>query len=130
MQNVTADTPRGDVTIQGVVLSVARPFAEGHVCNEGEAGALNQLLAENVRNNMAGRIKRVIDDGAEPNVQEFQNQLDTYVLEYEFGKRSGGGRGMDPVEKEARLIGAAVNGSTFPVFAIIFGEVRFNLNVM
>ena len=87
-------TPRVSVTIKGTTVTVPAPFAAGHTCSENEAGALNQLLRENVRNNLATR--ETLDQAA----------VDTYVAEYEFGaRRAGGGApSLSPVERKARAI--------------------------
>jgi hypothetical protein len=63
---------------------------------EGEAGALNQTLHENLRNNFAKRVTEGTDAGVP--LETLQQQLDDYANEYQFGVRAGGGgfRG-DPV---------------------------------
>jgi hypothetical protein len=102
-------TPRRNVTISGVQFSVPEPIAEGHKVNENEAAALNQVLAENVRNNFANRVKKAQEAGEDPSA--LQAELDQYVGEYEFGVRRGGGGGAtsskDPVEKEAEALAKA-----------------------
>lgn len=92
------ETPRESVGIQGVVLSIAQPFNEGHNCTANEAAALNQLLKENVRNNQAPTVKKM--DEAKTAKGEIQKMLDEYVGSYEFGVRRSGGT-KDPVEAEA-----------------------------
>lgn len=106
MQGITKNTPTGNITIQGILFSVAKPFAEGHTCTANEAAALNQVLAENVRNNLATQVKKAKDEAnGEPDETALQTLVNDYVAGYEFGVRSGGGRTMDPVVKEARNIG-------------------------
>ena len=101
----SADTPRRQVQIASETYSVPEPFNAGHTCTENEAAALNQLLAENVRNNFAGKVKKAQEDN-QPAPD--QSTLDEYVASYEFGVRTGGGgRTLDPVEKEMRDIAAA-----------------------
>lgn len=87
-------TPRVNVTIKGTSVAVPAPFVAGHTCSENEASALNQLLRENVRNNLATRES--LDQAA----------VDEYVAQYEFGaRRSGGGApALSPVERKARAI--------------------------
>ena len=92
MVEYTNETPRKDITIQKATYSIAMPFAEGHVCTQNEANALNQLLAENCRNNFSARFK----DGNVPSQEEF----DAYVAGYQFGVRSVST--TDPVEKQMR----------------------------
>jgi len=82
------------ITIQGQVFRVPIRYAAGHVLTEGEAGALNQTLHENLRNNFAKKVA----DGTEAGLplETLQEQLDDYASEYQFGARTGGVRG-DPV---------------------------------
>jgi hypothetical protein len=90
------------VTISGKVFEVTNPYAAGHVLTEGEASQLNQVNAENVRNNLAAQIKDMIDGG---NYDHEQAQLlvTKYADEYEMGvRRAGGPRApADPVAREA-----------------------------
>jgi hypothetical protein len=98
-----AKTERRDVTIQGAKFTVPAPYAEGYTLNPNEASAMNQLLTENVRNNFAGRVKKVNDEDGD--VAALQKELDVYVSGYEFGIRALGGiRSSDPVGKEAMEI--------------------------
>lgn len=97
MAKAETTTPTREITIQGLTFPVLQPYAEGHVCTEAEAKALNQVRAENIRNNMAVKIKKG-EAGAE--------EVAAYDAEYQFTLASvGGGRAaMTPVEKEARNI--------------------------
>lgn len=98
-----SETPRRDITIQGKTFSCPEIFKEGHVCTAAEAGALNQLLVENTRNNFATRLKDFAE-GKEGVTEPTQADFDEYVSEYEFGARrtsSGVRTPVDPVEKEA-----------------------------
>lgn len=92
----TNETPKKVITIANVEYTIAQPFAEGHVCTANEANALNQLLAENCRNNFAEKVKKAED------VKPSQEEFDAYVAGYEFGVRSVSTK--DPVEKEMRKI--------------------------
>lgn len=100
-----AKTPRNELTIEGFVLSVPAPFTEGHVCTANEAGSLNQTLRENVRNNFAAKAKAAKEKGT--SLADLQKDLDAYVGEYEFGRHTGGGARLDPVEREMRDIAEA-----------------------
>jgi len=91
-----SSTPRNEITIQELPFTVPAPFKAGHQVNENEAAALNQILAENVRNNFAAKIKASKEKNEAP---PSQSDLDAYVSEYEFGVRRGGT--ADPVMKEA-----------------------------
>lgn len=108
------NTPRKEAKIQGVVLNVIQPYAEGHVLTEKEAAVINQTLAENIRNNFASTVKKAVEaaDDKPENVdaKALQKDLNEYMKGYEFGVRSGGGgggRAMDPVEKKAMDIARA-----------------------
>lgn len=86
------------VTIAGKPFELPCPYAEGHTLTAGEASALNQVLHENVRNNMAKKVETGTAGQAE---------IDAYVQNYQFGVRTGGGGARrDPVQ--ARAIEIAV----------------------
>lgn len=92
------------ITVAGVSLNAPRPFTSGHVLSENEAGALNQLLAENLRNNFAGVVKKAIEEveGIENlDIDALQTQFDEYADEYEFGQRRGSRLPVDPVKRAA-----------------------------
>lgn len=114
------NTPRSQIVVAGASLTIARPFAEGHQLTANEANAMNQLLAENARNNFASTVQRAICEAvgadkwsdlsaeqkesgaANVDTGALQGQFDSYVGTYEFGVRSsGGGQPADPVEREA-----------------------------
>ena len=97
MVKYTEETSRKIITIANTEYSIPQPFAEGHVCSLNEAKALNQLLAENCRNNFAEKVKKA-EDGNKPSQEDFEK----YVAGYEFGVRSV--TSSDPVEKEMRKI--------------------------
>jgi|ETNvirnome_6_100_1030635.scaffolds.fasta_scaffold00132_13 hypothetical protein len=101
----TAKTQRNALTIAKTSFTIPAPFAEGHAVTANEAAALNQLLAENIRNNFAKRVKEGGEADPPVAADVLQAELDQYVTEYEFGvRRSGGGRSSDPVEVEAMSI--------------------------
>lgn len=93
------DTPTGSFAIQGKAFAIPKPFAEGHVCTTSESGVLNQILAENTRNNWASRIKKDVEEGTFDQTK-IQAEIDEYLENYEFGVRRGRGP-SDPVEREA-----------------------------
>lgn len=135
---VQADDPveelgeaRQKVLIQGVRFIIASPYKEGYQLKANEASAMNQLLAENIRNNMAStvrnaklkqigwseeKIKAAKAEQANPAaegvqltqeaVAELQGQIDEYVTGYEFGVRSGTRK--DPLEREMEAISKAI----------------------
>ena len=96
------ETPTRQFVIQGKTFDVIAPFAEGHACTAAEAGVLNQTLAENVRNNMASRVAKAVEDETFDQAA-MQAQIDEYLEEYEFGVRRGRGP-VDPIEREALVI--------------------------
>ena len=116
---VTADTPVSSITIQSLSFDAPQPYKAGpRTLTEGEASALNQTLAENLRNNFAVKIQdkknaykeanKLPDDAEVASDQLDKEELDAmfadYAKDYEFGVRKGGGRGRapaDPVEREA-----------------------------
>lgn len=88
------------ITIGGHQFEVAAPYSEGHELNANEAAALNQTWRENIRNNMAARLKEHLDKGG--SAEDFQEVITQYANDYEFGVRTGGGGGpRDPVRTEA-----------------------------
>src|SRR5688572_11651852 len=101
----TSETPRANLTVAGRDFTCPQPFAEGYALRANEASALNQLLCENLRNNVAGKLK--VKEGEAP-VEFTQEQFDEYAAAYEFGvrgTRGGGGEAkLSPVEREARKI--------------------------
>jgi hypothetical protein len=103
--NFDASSPRADTTIAGVKFAIPQPFVPGMTIDQGAAHALNQLIRENVRNNLASRLKPA-KEGEEAKGLT-QEDVDAYVAEYQFGATRGGGggeRGLTPVERKARTI--------------------------
>jgi hypothetical protein len=113
---------RQRLMIQGVDFNIDSPYAEGYTLKSNEASAMNQLLAENVRNNLASVVRAaklraagwtdqqikeakveqmtpVADSTtlSEDQIAELQEQIDEYVSSYEFGIRTG--RARSPFEK-------------------------------
>jgi len=104
-----SNTTQKEITIAGFAFPVSIPFAEGHVCTEAEAKALNQTRCENVRNNMAKFVKEAKneeDEIDEATLAELTAKVTAYDNEYVFTLANvGTGRtAMDPVEKEANKI--------------------------
>src|SRR6516162_9965317 len=85
--------PGHEITIAGSRFVVPSPYKAGHTCTNGEANALNQTLAENVRNNLASRSK---------NGTLAQADVDEYLASYQFGQRNG--FVVDPIESMALAI--------------------------
>jgi hypothetical protein len=103
MPEITEQTPRTSIMIAGETFNVPQPYKAGHVLTDNEAGSLNQTYAENVRNNMASKVKAHKEAGTFA-ADVFQGTVDDYCDGYEFGQRTGGGRSGDPVKTEAMAI--------------------------
>lgn len=86
-----------EITIAGLPFTISQPYLAGHAITEAEAKALNQVRAENIRNNMASKIKDGSAGAAE---------VSAYDTAYEFTLASvgGGKRSSDPTEVEALKI--------------------------
>lgn len=101
-----------EITIQGLVVPVLQPYTEGHTITAAEAAALNQVRAENIRNNTAKLVKEASKDLAEGEmladdvVASLRGKIAAYDAEYIFTLASvGAGRTVrDPIEAEARKI--------------------------
>src|SRR5690242_11928075 len=122
--HINADTPRTARQIGGkndvgtsvtVTVQVPQPYAAGpRELTEGEANALNQIVAENLSNNLRAKIVegQVTGEGENKTVTPYDNEsaqalVDAYLAEYELGvRRTGTGERQvtDPVEREARKI--------------------------
>jgi len=103
-----------EITIQGAVYRVPNRYAEGAVLTAGEANALNQTLAENIRNNFAASIKKLRGEGdaelTEGQIASIQSEIDAYASTYEFGIRQAR-EPLDPVEAQLEKdLGAAIRG--------------------
>ena len=106
------ETPTKEITIQKHVFSVSEPYAEGHTCTEAEAKALNQTRHENIRNNMARKIKDVLGDAEQLTDEQYDEialAVAEYDANYEFTLASvgGGAKKKDPIEVEATKIARA-----------------------
>lgn len=127
-----------DITIQGVIFSVTTPYEAGHQITEAEAAALNQTRSENIRNNMATKVKKAkeaLPEGQtelpEETLNELAAEVQAYDEGYEFNLASvgGGARPKDPIEAEAvKLAKAAIlgklkaNGTTLKAYLEIEGN--------
>lgn len=93
-----------EITIQSKDFTVPHRYVAGAIeLTTGEAHALQQVYAENIRNNFAAQMKKAAEE--DPARELTQADLDAYVAGYEFGIRSsGGGVARDPVESEERRL--------------------------
>jgi hypothetical protein len=93
--------PRTEITVKGVKFDVTLPYAEGHVLNEQEAKALNQIRNENIRNAFARRIKwKIGEQIPEHDLLRLRAEFLQFDKEYAFGT----GSYADPVRSEAKRI--------------------------
>lgn len=112
MPVITEDTPQSEITIQGITFTAPEPYESGHVLNENEAAAINQLFHENLRNNFASKVKTAIDAASAASIDvdldTLQKEFDAYAAGYAFGVRKSGVRvPRDPVAREAQRIARA-----------------------
>lgn len=95
-----------ELTIQKQTFTIPHRYVAGAITlTEGEAHALQQVYAENLRNNFAARMKAAAE--AETPTQLTQSDLDAYVAEYDFGVRISGGIARNPVESAERALAMA-----------------------
>lgn len=102
----TSNAERRQFGISGVTVSIPAPFKEGHQCNEHEAGVLNQVLAENCRNNKREEVVELLKNGG--STDQVQALVDAYVVDYDFGQRRLSGPRLDPVESSAMELATEV----------------------
>ncbi len=97
-----------DLTIQGYKFDVPPAGLQvGEPKTQEEVNVLEQTRIENIRNNMAARIKKMLNGSPELTPEQQQQaaaEVQKYASEYKFGQRlrgSGSGpRIVDPVERE------------------------------
>lgn len=102
-------TATKEITIAEKPFAVLQPYVAGHVVTEAEAKALNQTRAENIRNNMASKVKAAYAGTAkegEPTAETITQFVADYDAAYVFTLASvgGGARKTDPIEVEALKI--------------------------
>lgn len=104
-----------NITIQGHSFEVpADPgIVAGAVLDENMAHSLQQTRLENIRNNMAARIKKMLGEATEltaEQAQEAQVKVNEYAQEYKFGVRGASGPRVvrDPVEREMQRLAKEV----------------------
>lgn len=115
---------RQSIVIQGYDFTIPAPYGEGHTLTANEASALNQLYAENIRNNSAARIKAAKaaaeEAGAEFSLDTamvgegedavtLRAAIEDYAATYEFGaRRTSTKEPVDPIQREAFRIAKEV----------------------
>jgi hypothetical protein len=95
------------ITIQGYAFDVPPDpsIVAGAQLDDNMAHTLQQTRLENIRNNMASRIKRLMngsDKLSDEQVRAAEEEVRKYANEYKFGARSTTGprTTRDPLEKE------------------------------
>lgn len=96
--------PMQEITGKGYTIKVPKPYSEGHELRENEAEAMNQVYAENIRNNITTRIKRMIDNGDTVDQETVDQMVQEYVQTYDFGTRASAGPRLSAEEKKARSL--------------------------
>jgi len=86
----------------GINVSVAQPYAEGHVLTALEAEKLNHVLADNIRTSLIAKIKRAVEEG-KADVVALSKEFQAYADAYSFTARAPKAA-ADPVAKEANKI--------------------------
>ena len=96
------------LTIQGYQFEVPPAgLVVGEPKTEDEVRVLEQTRNENIRNNMAARIKKLMNGSQEltqEQITQVTGEVEKYASEYKFGQRLRGTGGtpriVDPVERE------------------------------
>lgn len=105
-----------EITIQSQPFTIPHLYVAGEITlSEGEAHALQQVYAENLRNNFATQMKKRADEISEAQEKGLdsvpsplgQADFDEYVKSYAFGVRASGGIAVNPVEAEERRLAMA-----------------------
>lgn len=96
-----------NVTIQGYQFDVPPAgIMVGEPKTEDEVHVLEQIRIENIRNNFASKIKKMLNGSEALSVEQLaqaRDEVSKYASEYKFGQRTRGGSGprvTDPVERE------------------------------
>ena len=88
------------ILIQGEAFEVTEPYNEGHTITLVEARVLNQVRAENIRNNNRKKVQAAIEAGT---VDAVRQEVAEYDKNYTFSTPGEGvKRTLDPIEREAR----------------------------
>lgn len=85
-----------------IAVSVAQPYAEGHILTALEAEKLNHVFADSIRTSLMAKIKRLAEEGsinASAASKEFQAYADAYSFTVRAPKAAS-----DPIAKEANKI--------------------------
>lgn len=90
------------ISVAGITFEIDQPYKAGHVLDDAEASAFNQLREENVRNNLRKKVEEWVTEGKSQD--DMQVLFDEYCESYTFGGRKGGRRIHDPILREMRNV--------------------------
>lgn len=85
-----------------ISVTVAQPYATGHVLTDAEAAKLNQVFADSIRAALNAKLKKA-SEADDFNAAEAQASYQSFADAYSFVIRSTKAA-ADPVEKEAHKI--------------------------
>ena len=119
-----------NLTIQGYQFDVPPAGLQpGTPLTEEQVHVLEQTRFENIRNNMAAKIKKLLNGAAELTIEQQSTvaaDVQKYASEYQFGQRArgaGGPRVVDPVEREViRLAKEDISAAYFVKYGERLGK--------
>jgi hypothetical protein len=105
-ESASPPTPVLLISISKIPVPLHPRFHAGHILTAPEALALNQTFAENIRNNMAPKIKKLQEAGelTPEQTAAFVAEAQAYAKTYEFSSSRTSRVVRDPVETEAHKI--------------------------
>lgn len=95
------------IRVRQIPFELGREWQPGHEMTPGEARALTQLFAENVRNNVDGWVKKALGDREALEFTEhaeLQLRISAYAQAYEFRDRPPEAAPLHPLDRHARAI--------------------------
>lgn len=100
-----------EATINGVKVEIDAPYEAGRTIDADEARTLNQTRRENIRNNMAAKVKELLGETPVESLSQevkdaIQAEITKYASTYTFASARGTGvaRETDPFAKACRAI--------------------------
>ena len=99
------------IRIQQHDFTFPERYSEGHVCTAGEAAALNQVFAENIRNNVFNWVGRTMQEHGtsvlSPEAHsDLQGKIEDYAGQYQFRVRN---RARPPTALESAIDEIAIS---------------------
>lgn len=98
------------IRINQYAFELSEPFQTGHSLSANEAQALNSLRAENIRNNVAKRVREelaILGDGellSLEQIKELQALVDRHSERYRFPSRHTASERLGPLEAEIKRL--------------------------